>query len=277
MPLPADFQFSQSSLQDYVECQRRFQLRYLLRQPWPAVEVEPIFEKENFLRQGANFHRMVHQYLLGMPVPLDSPDIKPHVDPDLRRWWENFKAHGLDGLPLRRYPERLLSIRLGGQPLIAKYDLIAVQPRERAVIVDWKTAHHRPRRRWLENHLQTRVYCYLLVRAGASLNGGQPFAPEQIEMVYWFANFPDDPERLPYSQTLFEADEAYLLNLIQSIQAQTDAVFPLTEEQKKCRFCQYRTLCARGERAGTLDEAESYWSGEFMDEEPVGVITDLEF
>ena len=39
--LPDDFHFSQGSLQDYVDCQRRFQLRYLMKLAWPAVDAEP--------------------------------------------------------------------------------------------------------------------------------------------------------------------------------------------------------------------------------------------
>jgi len=34
--LPAPFTFSQSSLQDYYDCPRRFELRYLSRLIWPA-------------------------------------------------------------------------------------------------------------------------------------------------------------------------------------------------------------------------------------------------
>jgi hypothetical protein len=43
MTLPYSFHFTQSSLQDYLDCPRRFQLRYVLDQPWPAVESEPRF------------------------------------------------------------------------------------------------------------------------------------------------------------------------------------------------------------------------------------------
>ena len=38
--LPPDFHFSQRSLQDYVDCRRRFQLRYLQHLAWPAVEAK---------------------------------------------------------------------------------------------------------------------------------------------------------------------------------------------------------------------------------------------
>ena len=46
MTLPINFLFSQASLNDYVECARRFQLRYLLEQEWPAVASEPLLERE---------------------------------------------------------------------------------------------------------------------------------------------------------------------------------------------------------------------------------------
>ena len=56
MTLPADFQFSQGSLQDYADCPRRFQLGYILRLAWPAVEAEPVLESERRQLQGQAFH-----------------------------------------------------------------------------------------------------------------------------------------------------------------------------------------------------------------------------
>ena len=47
--LPPGFQFSQRSLQDYVDCRRRFELRYLQNLAWPAVEAEPHLEQEKRL------------------------------------------------------------------------------------------------------------------------------------------------------------------------------------------------------------------------------------
>ena len=44
--LPEGFRFSQSSLQDYVDCRRRFQLRYLQNLAWPALQSEPALENE---------------------------------------------------------------------------------------------------------------------------------------------------------------------------------------------------------------------------------------
>jgi hypothetical protein len=86
--------------------------------------------------------------------------------------------------------------------------------------------------------------------------GWGPFQPEQVEMTYWFANFPQDPERFPYDADQYEADGAYLASLIEEIKTLGDDDFPLTAQDRRCRYCPYRSLCQRGVKAGALDEAE---------------------
>jgi hypothetical protein len=49
---------SQSSLQDYNDCPRRFELRYLQRLAYPAIETEPALENEKHQREGEFFHRL---------------------------------------------------------------------------------------------------------------------------------------------------------------------------------------------------------------------------
>ena len=73
--LPADFVFSQSSLQDYVDCQRRFELRYLQRLRYPAPEVDDMLEFEQKMEQGERFHKLVHQHQLGISSDLLSKRI----------------------------------------------------------------------------------------------------------------------------------------------------------------------------------------------------------
>ena len=267
--LPTNFQFSQGSLQDYVDCPRRFQLRYLQRLAWPAVEVEPALENERHLQQGTAFHRLAHQHTLGIAPERLSSAV---TDADLRRWWHNYLERGPEDLPEARYPEVVLSAPVGGYRLIAKYDLIAVGPSailragpsampragtgKRAVIVDWKTSRKRPRRRWLAERLQTRVYPYLLVRAGGHLNDGQILEAEQVEMVYWFANFPEEPAHFVYDTAQYEADEAYLTSLVGQVANLSNSFYPLTTQKRHCKYCRYRSLCQRGVRAGALDEIE---------------------
>jgi CRISPR/Cas system-associated exonuclease Cas4 (RecB family) len=253
MALPSDFQFSQGSLQDYVDCPRRFQLRYVLQLAWPAQEVEPALENERHMQQGAAFHRLVHRHALG----IREEDLSRTVqEPDLRRWWHNYLERRPEGLPETRYPEIVLSAPAGEHRLLAKYDLVAVEAGQRAIIVDWKTSRRRPKHKYLAQRLQTKVYPYLLVQAGAHLNGGQPLVPEQVEMVYWFADHPDDPVLFGYDATQYEADEAYLTSLVEEIAGLGEEDLPLTTQERRCKFCPYRSLCRRGVEAGTLDEVE---------------------
>jgi len=257
--VPDDFQFSQGSLQDYVDCRRRFQLRYLLELAWPAIQVEPAEEQEMHGRQGELFHRMVEQHQRGIP-PARLSSMAQAVDLQqgdtrLSAWWDNYLRFSPEGLPRERHPEITLSVAFAGHRLVAKFDLLATEPGRRAVIVDWKTWRARPGRPWLAARLQTRVYRYVLIEGGAALNGGQPWQPEQVEMVYWFADHPDQSERLRYSEQEYGADGQYLAALIAEIRHSGEDEFFLTDDARRCRFCPYRSLCDRGVEAGAADAA----------------------
>jgi len=258
MTLPPTFQFSQNSLQDYVDCPRRFQLRYLLQQPWPAVESEPLAEYERLLEQGLRFHQLAQRHNLGLP---EAELAKSIDDPDLHRWWHNYLASPPPGLPTAvRRPEVTLSAPLGGYRLMARYDLLALDPQRRAVVVDWKTNQKRPDSAALAGRLQTRIYRYVLVEAGTTLNNGQPLAPEQVTMIYWFAAYPALPEILAYDGAQYAADAAYLADLVARIAAHAasgEAEWPLTPNERLCRFCTYRSLCDRGVLPGPLSEFDA--------------------
>lgn len=245
--LPPDFQFSQSLLQDYVDCPRRFQLRHLRRLAWPAVESEPFLEHERHLRQGAAFHRLVWQHLSGLDLGALSATA---LEPDLARWWSTYQEHSPTRLPGRLYPEAVLSGSVGGFRLVARYDLLALEPGGQAVIVDWKTGPTRPSDRWLEGRLQTVVYRYLLVEAGGSLTDGVPPEPDGVRMVYWFPEHPTDPATLPYDSHRHAADARYLERLVGEIASREEEGLPQADDPRRCAFCSYRSLCARGQQAG---------------------------
>lgn len=250
--LPENFRFSQSSLQDYDDCPRRFRLRYLEGLEYPAIQAEPALENERQQWEGAYFHRLTQQYLLGVPTEkIETLTMTPNV----RLWWQNFLAFArtnLDGLTLC-LPETALSASVAGYRLLAKYDLLALTADGSVLIYDWKTSRNRPKNEWLAIRWQTRVYRFLAVHAGAHLNAGKPFEPEQVEMVYWIANAPDEPARFPYSRAQAKRDQDVLSTRIAEIAAAED--FPLTEDERQCRFCTYRSYCDRGRLAGSLEEA----------------------
>jgi predicted RecB family nuclease len=139
--------------------------------------------------------------------------------------------------------------------LVAQYDFVAADAGQRWVIVDWKTTRKRPRREDLLDRLQTRVYPYLLVRAGSVLNDGVSIQPEQVSMVYWFANFPAAPMRFEYSMEQCEADRRFLSGLVGEIEERFDRtggrqLVSARPDDGSCRYCRYRSLCERGATAG---------------------------
>jgi hypothetical protein len=251
--LPATFRFSQSSLQDFVDCPRRFQLRYVESQAWPGVQSEPLLDHERHLERGTAFHRLVERHQLGMDAEVLGSGIG---DPELLAWWRAYLDFGfLHDLRGRRYPEYTLSAWLGDALLAATFDLLVVVLGERVVIFDWKTYARSPGREWLVSRLQTRVYPYVVCvgvhRRVDSAGAGW--------MAYWFAGAPGDPFFVEYGAAEFERDRAYLVDLVARVDRGFGGVWPLTEDQRRCRFCEYRSLCGRGVGAGGYLELE----GEF--------------
>jgi CRISPR/Cas system-associated exonuclease Cas4 (RecB family) len=247
---------SQSSLQDYQDCPRRFELRYLQRLAYPAVETEPALENEKHQQEGEYFHRLAQQHLIG--IPAEQVGRLANTE-NLQRWWENFLDFGSLRDFRSLHPEITLSAPLGKFRLVAKYDLIAID-NDHATIFDWKTYRKRPKNEWLHVRWQTRVYRALLVQAGAHLNGGSRFTPEQIEMVYWFADFPTEPARFAYKADQFKRDWDALMRIAEEIASASTlpstSGYPKTDEVSKCSYCPYRSYCNRGVRAGDAADAE---------------------
>ena len=247
MNLPDDFAFTQGSLQDAADCPRRFELRYIKRLRYPAVEAAPALQFERRTRQGARFHKLVQQHLLGLPAETLARSL--HDDPELAAWWDTFRRTGLTGLPEQRHAEITLQTHLAGRRLIAKYDLLALDAGGEAVIVDWKTWRRVPAQSYLEDRLQTILYRYVLAKAGAHLYGA-PIPTEKIRMIYCFVAQGGQRLSIDYSVQQLREDEDYLRDLIAQID-ETEQ-FTLTDDDARCRFCTYRSLCERG-GAGPLD------------------------
>jgi len=252
--LPVDFQFSQSSLQDAADCPRRFWLRHVRQLRYPAPIAAPLAAHELHLVRGDRLHRLIQAVLNG--VPEASARASTADDPVIAAWYDAWLLHGLICVPdARRQAEIELSAPVSGFPdqrLVAKIDLLAEGDGQIA-IVDWKTSARPPTPEALEDRWQTIIYRWLVARSHPDI------APEAVTMIYWYATAPAHPVRLPYSSEQHALDDERIRQrvsaLLSSVRADEDA-FPLTDDERRCRFCNYRTLCERGDRPGDWAELD---------------------
>ena len=242
-----DFVFSQSALEAYRDCPRRFELRFIKELSWPALETEDVLEHEAQIERGEEFHKLLHMHALGV----DPESIEAIIrDAEVQSWWVRYLAWQKDHLPLSRWAEINLTTPVGQSLITAKYDVIAKRSDGSFLIVDWKSGRVESKAR-LARRLQTTVYPFVLATAGESLNDGVAIRPEQIEMIYWFAQTGETVEFQSSKDAVAET-EARLISTIDEIAARFE--FPMTNDEHRCKFCVYRSLCDRGREAGALEE-----------------------
>lgn len=258
MNLPVDFDFTQSNLQDYVDCPYRFYLRYILRIKWPALVVDDAVDFEVLGQTGARFHRLIQQYLMGIPEDRLGDMAAADPSPDIADWWDGFLGNIPPYLKGKQFVETVLTTTLTQHRLLAKYDLILVQDDGSLIVFDWKTSQKRTRKVWLLERVQTRLYRFVLTQAGSNLATVDSVKPEQIIMHYWFAPHPETPIALPYSQDAYAEDMAYFTGLIEQICRTDKDGFLRTNDLNKCRYCIYRSHCDRGVEAGDLASFEDF-------------------
>jgi hypothetical protein len=253
-----DMIFSQNALQDYLDCPRRFELRYLQQMPWPAAETSDQRAFEEHQRQGNDLHRLIEQMVAGVS---DEVLVETIADPQVRFWWDSFRMGGSDLEPVFNPPvgairlaEHTLLGRLGEWRIQATYDLLVIQPGQKVWIYDWKTTKSALNQEKLAQKIQTRLYPLLVVQAGCQWNHGQVWPAEQVEMVYWMAANPHRPIRFPYHASQYQKDIRELTDLMDEISHLSLDDFPLTEDKSRCRFCTYRSYCDRGTVAGNQDD-----------------------
>ncbi|MBP8997192.1 MAG: PD-(D/E)XK nuclease family protein [Anaerolineaceae bacterium] len=258
MNLPERFSFSQQNLQDYVDCPYRFLLRHILQVEWPAVESEPVLLNEMRMELGQRYHRLVQQYFAGIPAESLTESIEL---PELLEWWKAFLDLKIQTVPGEKFAEKLFSVPFEGSRLMAKIDLLLVQGDNQYRIYDWKTGAVQPTYQNLSRKLQTIVYPYVLT-AFLTQNSAEVENFPEIEMIYWYPASPNNPLQFIYSPQKFSQDQRYLSNIVQQIKNAGREDFLKTSEEKKCRYCRYRSLCDRGIEAGTLSEEASTLEGE---------------
>ncbi|MDA8234776.1 MAG: PD-(D/E)XK nuclease family protein [Clostridia bacterium] len=244
-----DMFFSQLALKTYQSCPLRFRRRYLEGLFWPGNWAGDKKQREA-IEGGRLFHLLAQRYYTQGEVPAGQLVPEP-----VAAWLGNLVSFRPFNGENRFYPEHELRLNDRGIRLLAKYDLLMVTPDGRAVIYDWKTNGSRPTAAFWRKDFQTRVYLYLLCRAGGAYSPKGGFTPEDISMVYWNPNHPGAIEPLAYSEKQLLADEKLFRETIEKLEGLDFEDFGPTPDQRQCRFCEYAPIC-HGERAMELEMVE---------------------
>ena len=249
------YQFSAKKIQDYIDCQRRYELRYILNQSCPAISSEPILEVESIIKMGNDFHYLIHQYLSNIPEEIIRRMI---IDEVMIDWFENFLLFFKSLEVKSSFSEFPLTAMIEDRKFTAIYDVIYQTQNEEIGIIDWKTSKHIPKKKSLASKVQTILYPYILHEGSTEFLPGSNYPPESISMRFWFPTSPSEEIIFPYGQETHEINREFLESIICEIQEKKLGDFKLTEDEKKCDFCSYRSLCNRGVSASSIIESESF-------------------
>ncbi len=241
---------SQQPIQDYLDCPRRFQLRHLDRLPWPDLPYPP--DVEAAFSRGRLLHLLIERHYLGLPV--DRGEI---ADAVVSGWWNTFRAFAPAPEGGRLLPEASLTVPLDNHQLRGRFDLVHLDSSGdtlKATIYDWKTSKPRGEA-WLRRAWQTRLYLALLAEGGHALAGadGQHLDPDQISMVYWYLDDPENPVTVRYSRAWHIENWETLRSTLEALNEslRTDQ-WPLTDDWSHCRYCAFQAYCGRQAGGQTL-------------------------
>ncbi|NDJ85376.1 MAG: PD-(D/E)XK nuclease family protein [Chloroflexi bacterium] len=236
LKLPPGFHFTQTKLQDFIDCPRRFYLKYVLNQQWPAPLTEPQSRFEERMKLGQRLHQLIERHQLGIRLEQLREGIA--TEPAILAWVDTYVAL-LDQLgPFdRHWPEIAVSAAVKAQPLVAKFDLLGLKD-DVLVAIDWKTGKLPPRHT-LARRMQTQVYLCVLGQQSERL-AGQPVRDSQL--VY---------ASVATGETVVFGQKAFpLAELEQRLATVLDAIesskYDKVPDEKPCRYCVYRGLCERG-------------------------------
>ena len=255
MPLADNFIFSANNLQDYLDCPRRFELKYLLKQNWPAVTSQPVLEMENRILQGNRFHLLAHQYLSGIEGEILRNSID---DPELGLWFDHFREYIDQYLNFQFFSEFSVIMPFQGFRLMAVFDFISLTDANKIRICDWKTTSRLPKKEIYIQSIQSTLYPFLAYETRTNIfPQAAALKHQDLSMEYWFPGFPKNTISWEHSAAIHMNSRELLSSLIAEISQKEPGDFEKTSNDKRCAFCQYRSLCERGIQAGLSKEDEN--------------------
>ena len=252
---------TQTQISAYERCRYFYYLRNVRKLVWP-IEAG---ESKN-VRQGDDFHLLVRQLILGFPA---ESLIVPEKDENVRRWLDVYCSVQPLGSPEQVFAEKEVSLLFADVLWLGKFDALTVND-DRLTIYDWKTGSARPEQEKYQKAPQTRLYRFLARSCASRLIGAGLHAvpAENIEMVYWFPEYPDREVRLPYSEEEYQLDMTWIKTRAREMSSVEESDYPRTQNTRHCRFCAYRTFCFTASVVSFREE-------EILQEEPPELSGDI--
>ena len=245
-----DFTFTQSNLQTFDYCRQRFYLRYVRKLIWPAQLVsnqQHVQDRDS----GVRFHRIIHQYFLGFDPALLQNVAQADPDPRIEAWFITFLSSQMSHLEGTLYPEILYTTTISGHPLSAKVDLLQLNG-GLVKVYDWKTSRQLPKLPTLQKQIQSKVYPLVISRVYGR-DAGEKFL-DDLTLIYWEANFPDQTIEIKSTQAEWQKYELEITNSVALIHSLAEGEFVLTPDERKCAWCEYRSYCQRGKTAQSIED-----------------------
>lgn len=246
---------SATALHDFKQCARRYELKYRQRQPWPAPQAEPLFSYDLQQQRGQLFHRLVERYYLGMKPTLLTESIEDDL---VHKWWLTF----LEQTPVPQNSltqvsaETRLSAEIQGCRFDVLYDLLQIDhERRKLTIFDWKTTPKPPQPSHWHNTVQTQLYLLVAGHLCQQFLGEEAIL-EDVSMVYWFPEHPHESVTIRYNTDLHDQYHGAIMDTVSTLedmQNHQSSPWPLTENERMCNYCVYRSLCERGILGGALE------------------------
>jgi hypothetical protein len=223
-------------------------------------------EQQERLNQGSQFHLLMQQWQLGLPV-----ERLLAQDALLQRWFTTFINAAPTILQLesdrirQQQTEHTRTLEIQGYLLTVVYDLLLSGDRT-AKILDWKT-YARPRRadRLLQNW-QTRLYLFVLAETSA-------YPPDHLSMVYWFFQAPpNEPPQaqhlnITYDREQHEQTRRDLTAMLNQLNdwlhhyQQGQALPQVRVEAAACDGCSFAAPCSR---LAALSPSPDTWEVNFL-------------
>ncbi len=216
-------------------------------------------DPEARLRSGSEFHQLVQQRSLSLPIEVLLAEASP-----LQTWFRAFEQAEPDLFTVTETSrfaesEHVRTLAMLGHSLVVVYDYVVLEA-ERALILDWKTYGKPKGAQSIVESWQSRLYLYVLSRTSH-------YSPDHIAMRYWFfkSNGTAQPLDLSYCEAKHQDIDRQLTALLTQFNqwlaayTQESTPFPQTPQWDTCDRCAYAVRCGRS-RLNPLDSPlDSPW------------------